>query len=108
MPANRAPAPRSEVARLVLVHSPLVGPQTWEPVAAEFRALGYDAVVPDLTGTVAAGPPYHARQAEVVARSAAGRGAVLVGHSGAGGLLPSAGGPPRFPGEPPPVGAGGA
>jgi len=91
MPANRAPAPRPEVVRLVLVHSPLVGPQTWEPVAAEFRALGYEAVVPDLTGTVAGGPPYAERQAEVIAESASGAGSVLVGHSGAGALLAPAG-----------------
>jgi hypothetical protein len=79
------------VARLLLVHSPLVGPATWEPVAAELAGHGYEVGVPDLTGTVAAGPPYCSRQAEVVARSAAGHPAVLIGHSGAGALLPAAG-----------------
>ena len=46
---------------------------------------------PDLTGTVAGGPPYVARQAEVIARAAAGRPVVLAGHSGAGPLLAAAG-----------------
>jgi pimeloyl-ACP methyl ester carboxylesterase len=45
----------------------------------------------DLTGTLAAGPPYIPRQAEAIARATAGRPAVLIGHSGAGPLLPLAG-----------------
>lgn len=77
-------------ARLVLVHSPLVGCGTWEPVAAELAGDGYEVVVPDLGGTVSAGPPYHRRQAQVIAGSAAGRPALLVGHSGAGPLLATA------------------
>src|SRR4051812_33319165 len=51
-------------ARLVLVHSPLVGPATWEPVAADLAGRGFQVSVPDLTGTVAAGPPFALRQAE--------------------------------------------
>ena len=47
--------------------------------------------VPDLTGTVAAGPPYCPRQAEVIARSASGGPVILIGHSGAGPLLAAAG-----------------
>jgi Alpha/beta hydrolase family len=78
--------------RLVLVHSPLVGPGTWELAAADLTGRGYDVSVPDLTGTVAAGPPYCSRQAEVIAASASGPPAVLVGHSGAGPLLAAAGG----------------
>jgi pimeloyl-ACP methyl ester carboxylesterase len=53
-------------ARLVLVHSPLAG-------------------------SVAAGPPYHLRQAQVIADSADGRPAILIGHSRAGPLLAAAG-----------------
>jgi hypothetical protein len=78
-------------AQLLLVHSPLVGAATWEPVAARLAAHGYQVGIPDLTGTVAAGPPYCSRQAEVIARSAAGQPAILIGHSGAGPLLPAAG-----------------
>jgi hypothetical protein len=78
-------------ARLLLVHSPLVGRATWDLVAADLAGRGYQVAVPDLTGTVAAGPPYCSRQAEVIASSAAGEPAILVGHSGAGPLLAAAG-----------------
>ncbi len=79
------------VARLLLVHSPLVGCATWDPVAADLAGGGYEVGVPDLTGTVAAGPPYCLRQAEAIARSALGQPAILIGHSGAGPLLAAAG-----------------
>jgi len=78
-------------ARLLLVHSPLVGRATWDLVAADLAGRGYRVGVPDLTGTVAAGPPYCSRQAEVIAGSASGEPAVLIGHSGAGSLLAAAG-----------------
>ena len=78
-------------AKLVFVHSPLVGCATWDRVAADLSGRGYQVSVPDLTGTVMAGPPYCPRQAEVIARSASGQPAILIGHSGAGPLLASAG-----------------
>ena len=78
------------VARLLLVHSPLVGRATWDLVAADLAGCGYQVGVPDLTGTIAAGPPYCVRQAEVIADGAAGHPAVLIGHSGAGPLLAAA------------------
>jgi hypothetical protein len=77
--------------RVLLVHSPLVGCASWDLVAADLVGWGYDVGVPDLTGTVAAGPPYCSRQAEVIARGAAGQPAILVGHSGGGPLLAAAG-----------------
>ena len=77
--------------RLLLVHSPLVGPATWDRVAADLAGRGGKVGVPDLTGTVAAGPPYCLHQAEVIARSASGQPAILIGHSGAGPLLAAAG-----------------
>jgi hypothetical protein len=78
-------------AQLLLVHSPLVGWATWEPVADVLAAAGYAVTVPDLAGAVAAGPPYHLHQAELIAGSAAGQPAILVGHSRAGPLLATAG-----------------
>ncbi len=78
-------------ARLVLVHSPLVGCETWGPVAKELAGDGYAVTVPDLAGAVAAGPPYHLRHARVIADSAAGQSAILIGHSRAGPLLATAG-----------------
>jgi len=77
--------------RLMLVHSPLVGCGTWDLVAAELARAGCELSVPDLTGTVTAGPPYCLRQAQVIAGSAAGQPAILIGHSGAGPLLAAAG-----------------
>jgi hypothetical protein len=74
-------------ARLLLVHSPLAGRATWDLVAADLAGCGYQVGVPDLAGTVAAGPPYCQRQAEVIAGSASGGPAILIGHSGAGSLL---------------------
>jgi pimeloyl-ACP methyl ester carboxylesterase len=78
-------------ARLLLVHSPLVGSGTWEPVADELAGAGYAVTVPDLAGAVAAGPPYHQRQAQVIAGSGAGQPAILIGHSRGGPLLAAAG-----------------
>ena len=43
---------------LVLVHSPLVGPVTWDAVAGAAQQRGYEVLIPDLTGAVADGPPY--------------------------------------------------
>jgi len=77
--------------RLLLVHSPLVGSGTWSLVAAELGRAGYEPIVPDLTGTVSAGPPYCLPQAEVIARSASGQAVILIAHSGAGPLLAAAG-----------------
>jgi len=78
--------------RVLLVHSPLVGCASWDLVAADLAGWGYEVGVPDLTSTIAAGPPYCSRQAEVIARSASGQPAILIGHSGAGPLLAAAGG----------------
>jgi pimeloyl-ACP methyl ester carboxylesterase len=78
-------------ARVVLVHSPLVGCGVWEPVATELAADGYSVAVPDLGGTISAGPPYQLRQAKVIADSAGGQAALLVGYSRAGPLLATAG-----------------
>jgi hypothetical protein len=77
-------------ARLLLVHSPLVGCATWDLVADDLARWGYELGVPDLTGTVTEGPPYCLRQAQVIAHNASGQPAVLIGHSGAGPLLAAA------------------
>jgi hypothetical protein len=78
---------------LVLLHSPLVGPLTWQPAATSLCAAGYHVAVPSLTGVVDTGPPYHRKLASRVAetiRQANPTGAVvLIGHSGAGALLPA-------------------
>jgi len=79
----------------VLIHSPLVGPLTWQPVAGELRRRGVRAVVPSLRDAPAGLPYWAGHVAAVVAAiQAAGAAAVapvLVSHSGAGVLLPAVG-----------------
>jgi hypothetical protein len=74
----------------VLVHSPLVGPTSWLPVAHELDRRGRAAVVPSLLG-VAGVPEPQWRDVVDAVRSATRhvrQRIVLVGHSGAGLLLP--------------------
>jgi pimeloyl-ACP methyl ester carboxylesterase len=82
------------IPMLVLLHSPLVGPLTWQPAATSLHAAGYQVAVPSLTGVVEGGPPSYRKLAGRVAetiRQANPTGAVvLIGHSGAGALLPAA------------------
>jgi hypothetical protein len=77
------------MALLTLVHSPLVGPGTWDTLAPAIRLRGHEVAVPDLTGTLASGPPYVGHQVRLVAEVVGDRRTVLVGHSGAGPLLPA-------------------
>src|SRR5258708_4555387 len=90
-------------ARLLLVHSPLVGCATWDLVAADLAGGGYELGVPDLTGTVMAGPPVWGGRVRGV--GGAGGGRRRWRHGGGGGALaglvrdpaarqPSAGGCP--------------
>src|SRR5206468_10612352 len=82
-----------ESVTLLLVHSPLVGPLSWELTAARMRSNGQRVVVPSLVAVVDDGPPYYWKLAETAARAldavGAGGPVVLVGHRGAGGLLPA-------------------
>jgi len=74
----------------VLVHSPLVGPQSWGAVGTALIRRGQRVHVADLTGSLALGPPYLPRMAEAVSTLATGA-AILVGHSAAGPVLPALG-----------------
>jgi pimeloyl-ACP methyl ester carboxylesterase len=76
---------------LVLIHSPLVGPMTWQPVSDFLEGCGNQTICPDLSGSLGDGPPYWPRQADAIARAAGARTAILVAHSGAGPLLPAGG-----------------
>ena len=75
----------------VLIHSPLVGPVTWTPVARELERRGRQVVVPTLLGAAAARPPQwrYCIDAVRVATSSLSNPIVLVGHSGGGLLLPA-------------------
>lgn len=80
------------VSTLVLVHSPLLGPSSWKPLADVARARGFDVVRPDLTGVVDAGPPQWQFLVETAADSTHGHDdLVVLGHSGAGALVPAVG-----------------
>ena len=75
----------------MLLHSPLVGPHTWDIVADCLRRAGRRVIVPSLAGVLEGRPPYYGALASAVARSTSDSGpSILVGHSGAGSLLPAA------------------
>jgi hypothetical protein len=79
-------------ASFVLIHSPSVGPRTWQPVAHRLTALGWEAVVPSLLHVTDHGPPYWPQVVEAV-RAGLGtvtqdQGVVLVAHSNAGLFIP--------------------
>ena len=72
---------------MTLVHSPLVGPSTWRPVAEVLGALGHQVSLPDLRAAAQSGSPHlfiSAAQAAVSDDTD-----VIAGHSGAGFFLPS-------------------
>ncbi|GAB3841209.1 alpha/beta hydrolase [Dactylosporangium cerinum] len=77
-------------AAFVLVHSPLVGPLTWAPVAATLRALQRTAVVPSLLGATDGHPPFWPQISARVAGAGLPSGAplVVVAHSNAGYFVP--------------------
>lgn len=78
----------------VLLHSPLVGPGTWAPVAERLRDSGAGAVVPSLLAVGEGGPPFWPRVVAAVnealhrAAPKAGQPLVLVAHSNAGAFVP--------------------
>lgn len=76
---------------LALIHSPLVGPFTWEPVAGVLRSRGVNARVPELANPAVG--PFWERHVRSVVEGLGGfdddARLVLAGHSGAGVLLPA-------------------
>jgi len=71
--------------RFLLVHSPALGPASWHWVAEALRHAGHEPIVPDLTGEAASGSPV---AFAIAAARAAEAECIVVGHSGAGALLP--------------------
>lgn len=80
-------------ATYVLIHSPLVGPLTWELVRNEMQQRGLTAIVPRLTDYPHSTEPYWQQHAGSIASSLTRiphkQEMVLVAHSGAGPLLPA-------------------
>ncbi|HJR79337.1 MAG TPA: alpha/beta fold hydrolase [Anaerolineales bacterium] len=77
----------------VLIHSPLVGPLTWSPVADEMRQRSLDVLVPNLEDAPDSQESFWKQHAESVSRALAHipheTSLTLVAHSGAGPLLPA-------------------
>lgn len=75
----------------VLIHSPLVGPYTWAPVATRLRGVGETPIVPELRSPIGIAGSYWEHHVESIMRVVDGVAAdsrlVLVAHSGAGCLL---------------------
>jgi alpha/beta hydrolase fold len=81
-------------ATLLFVHSPVVGPSTWRSTANTLQRKGFRCEVPDLTGVAAVDPPWCPKFADVAAEALHDSGVdpvVLIGHSGAGPILPAIG-----------------
>jgi hypothetical protein len=79
-------------ASFVLIHSPSVGPQTWQPVAHRLAELGWEAAVPSLLHVTDQGPPFWPRVVDAVRAglntAEQGQVVVLVAHSNAGLFIP--------------------
>lgn len=75
---------------LLLVHSPLVGPSSWRPLDETARDRGYGVLRPDLTSVAVAPPPQWQHMVSVAVEATPGHSdVVVVGHSGAGAILPA-------------------
>ncbi|WP_225631228.1 alpha/beta hydrolase [Streptomyces solaniscabiei] len=76
----------------VLVHSPSVGPSTWQPVSEHLTAAGHRVLVPSLLHVGAGGPPFWPHVVRAVRAQLrqvpAGSPVTLVAHSNAGLFLP--------------------
>jgi len=72
----------------LLVHSPVVGPSTWRWVGEALNEAGHKVVVPSLVAAARTGDPARFTEAAVEATDS-DEPVVLVGHSGAGVLLPN-------------------
>ena len=76
----------------VLIHSPLVGRLTWTLVADELQQRGHQVVVPLLKDSPDSKDPYWKQHAESVSQALMhipkDERVTLIGHSGAGPLLP--------------------
>jgi len=76
----------------VLLHSPLVGPSTWAPVARELTAQGFSVRVPSLVRVAEGGPPFWPRVAAAVTGALADappdQPVALVAHSNGGLFVP--------------------
>jgi hypothetical protein len=77
----------------VLVHSPLVGPLTWKLVASQMKKRDIKGIVPILSDITDSNQPFWIQHTQSVLHALAhipeSQPVTLVGHSGAGPLLPA-------------------
>lgn len=86
--------------RLILAHSPLLGPASWQGVATALRARGHAVEVPAWPRLSAIARDFYPALASGLAAGLDGAGdepAVLAVHSGAGALVPALAGALRRP-----------
>lgn len=77
--------------RLVLVHSPYLGPGSWQPTADQLRALGWPVDLPDLRRFVRDRPcssSFIAAAGAAIERAPSEQ-SIVIAHSRAGALLPA-------------------
>jgi hypothetical protein len=77
----------TEGINVLMIHSPLVGPLTLTPLAADLRHRGFEVVVPDLRSALTEPRPQWEAIVNLIC-STADSIDVLVAHSGAGVLMP--------------------
>jgi hypothetical protein len=86
--ATLGPVVRETVTiEVLMIHSPLVGPLTLAPLAAELRDRGCEVVLPDLRPALTAPRPQWEAIIDLICASVDSAEA-LVAHSGAGVLMP--------------------
>jgi predicted alpha/beta hydrolase family esterase len=74
---------------LLLIHSPFLGPATWQSTARELESRGRRARVPSLLAIADSVPPYWPAGVDSIIRSAADEPVILVAHSNAGLYVPA-------------------
>lgn len=78
---------KTRTIEALLIHSPLVGPTTITPLGAELRRRGWRVAAPDLRGALQAPRPQWRAIVDLV-MSGGSQPDVIIGHSGAGVILP--------------------
>lgn len=73
----------------MLIHSPFLGPATWQPTARVLAGRGRHVRVADLSAVARSAPPYWPAGRDAIVRTAADDPVVLVPHSNAGLLVPA-------------------
>jgi len=74
---------------MMLIHSPFLGPATWQPTARVLEGNGRRVRVPDLSAVARSAPPYWPEGRDAIVRTAADDPVVLVPHSNAGLFVPA-------------------